>query len=161
MALDWSWQRSLFAQAHIGTCTLCPHSLQGLMIPPSAVKQWSSDTLSSIQESMTSSQPLPVPQNIHHANLSKPPIPHRPSDPNRLAPEDAFYTQSPQRQRYTDQYLSLDGASTSTDGISARHGLSTRRKLGQDRGRSRSRRGKGVWKKLLWVKQKDCMLLFS
>lgn len=80
----------------------------------------------------------------------KPPIPHRPfSDPNHLAPEDAFYAHS-------RQYGTLDGISSVTDGLSIRPAGSTRRRRGKDRGRSGSRRGKGVWKKLLWVKQKDC-----
>ncbi|KAK3172458.1 hypothetical protein OEA41_005780 [Lepraria neglecta] len=105
---------------------------------------------------MTPSQPLPASPSIIYGADNKPPIPHRPfSDPNRLAPEDAFYAHSsPRRQRHNDQYLALDGEVTG-DSTSVRSIGSTRRRRGKDRGRSGSRRGKGVWKKLLWVKQKD------
>ena len=109
-------------------------------------------------QSMSPSQPLPASPSIIYGADNKPPIPQRPfSDPNRLAPEDAFYTHSsPRRQRHNDQYLALDGE-VAGDSTSVRSIGSTRRKRGKDRGRSGSRRGKGVWKKLLWVKQKDCM----
>lgn len=108
---------------------------------------------------MTPTQPLPASSNINYGSLKKPPVPHRPfSDPNHLAPEDAFYAYSPPRQRQGEQYLSLDAGSTSVDSTSTGIGASTRRRRGKDRGRSASRRGKGVWKKLLWVKQKDCTL---
>jgi phosphatidylinositol glycan class C protein len=71
----------------------------------------------------------------------KPPI----SDPSRLAPEDAF--QSPPRGRRAPSPLGL-GA----NGATGRSG-EARRKRNKERGRSSSRRRKGAWKKLLWVKQ--------
>jgi phosphatidylinositol glycan class C protein len=71
----------------------------------------------------------------------KPPI----SDPSRLAPEDAF--QSPPRGRRAPSPLGLGVNGTASRGGEAR------RKRNKDRGRSSSRRRKGAWKKLLWVKQ--------
>ena len=107
---------------------------------------------------MTPSQASPVFPNISYDIAKKPPIPHRPfSDPNHLAPEDAFYTSSPShRQRQTENFLGLDGELASTNGGSSKNLGSARRRRGKDRGRSRSRIGRGVWKKLLWVKQTDC-----
>jgi len=98
--------------------------------------------------------------NVNYGIAKKPPIPHRPfSDPNHLAPEDAFYTHSVHhRQRQADGFLGLDGELASADGRAPRTPGATRRRRGKDRGRSGSRRGRGVWKKLLWVKQKDCRL---
>ena len=111
-----------------------------------------------VLQSMTPAQPFPAAPNVNYSTNNKPPIPNRPfSDPNRLAPEDAFYAHSPpRRQRQTENYLALNGE-VATDGSSVRNGGSARRRRGKDRGRSGSRRAKGVWKKLLWVKQKDCM----
>ena len=107
---------------------------------------------------MTSTQPTAVSPNVQYDAEKKPPIPHRPfSDPNRLAPEDAFYAHSPPgRQLSIDRYGALDSLSGVANDLSIRSAGSTRRRRGKDRGRSGSRRGKGVWKKLLWVKQKDC-----
>jgi phosphatidylinositol glycan class C protein len=72
-------------------------------------------------------------------------------DPSRLAPEDAFYTQSPPRRGRPPSPLGL-GA----NGLKPRPGSrggEARRKRNKERGRSSSRRRKGAWKKLLWVKQ--------
>ncbi|KAK4693467.1 phosphatidylinositol N-acetylglucosaminyltransferase subunit C, partial [Lecanoromycetidae sp. Uapishka_2] len=107
---------------------------------------------------MTPSQPSAPPPNINYDINKKPPVPHRPfSDPNHLAPEDAFYAHSPpRRQRQIDDFLSVNNRDVAaTDSPSIRAGGSSRRRRGKDRGRSGSRRGKNVWKKLLWVKQKD------
>ncbi len=114
-------------------------------------------------KSMTPTQPSAASPNLHYGADKKPPIPHRPfSDPNHLAPEDAFYANSPpRRQLPVDRYGTLDSISNVTDGPSIRPAGSTRRRRGKDRGRSGSRRGKGVWKKLLWVKQKDCKWSYS
>ncbi len=109
-------------------------------------------------QSMTPTQPSAASPNLQYSADEKPPIPHRPfSDPNRLAPEDAFYAHSPpKRQLPIDRYGALDSASSLIDSLSIRPAGSTRRRRGKDRGRSGSRRGRGVWKKLLWVKQKEC-----
>ncbi|KAL9071086.1 MAG: hypothetical protein Q9161_004425 [Pseudevernia consocians] len=106
---------------------------------------------------MTPTQPSAASPNLQYGADKKPPIPHRPfSDPNHLAPEDAFYAHSPpKRQLPIDRYGALDSISKVADGLSIRPAGFTRRRRGKDRGRSGSRRGKGVWKKLLWVKQKD------
>ena len=89
-----------------------------------------------------------------------PQLDHRPfSDPNRLAPEDAFFAHSPPRRH---REISLDGVSATTvvgERLGAsRGGVSARRRREKERGRSGSRRRKGTWKKLLWVKQncKSC-----
>ena len=79
------------------------------------------------------------------------------SDPSRLAPEDAFFAHSPPHRH---REISQDGASDTAvvderPGIS-RPGVSARRRREKERGRSGSRRRKGTWKKLLWVKQ-NCM----
>lgn len=81
------------------------------------------------------------------------------SDPNHLAPEDAFYAHSPPRTRRAP----ITGSSSLANGSdaagpSARTVTATRsrRTREKERGRSASRRRKGVWKKLLWVKQ-SCM----
>ena len=107
---------------------------------------------------MASTQPSAVSPKVQYDAEKKPPIPHRPfSDPNRLAPEDAFYAHSPPgRQLSIDRYGPLDSLSGMADDLSIRPAGSTRRRRGKDRGRSGSRRGRGVWKTLLWVKQKDC-----
>lgn len=68
-------------------------------------------------------------------------------DPSRLAPEDAIYAQSPPRRGRPPSPLGL-GA----NGLKPRGG-EARRKRNKERGRSSSRRRKGGWKKLLWVKQ--------
>ncbi|KAI9674036.1 MAG: hypothetical protein M1829_003879 [Trizodia sp. TS-e1964] len=75
-----------------------------------------------------------------------------PSDPGRLAPEDANYLHSPPRRNRSRAKPNL------TDQLRSdllRSGVAGRRsKVERSRGRSGSRRRKGVvWKKLLWVKQ--------
>lgn len=85
------------------------------------------------------------------------------SDPNHLAPEDAFYAHSPPRRRReavpgsNSLANGADGALLSARTVSATRSRRTREK---ERGRSASRRRKGVWKKLLWVKQ-SCMISLS
>ena len=109
---------------------------------------------------MTPTQAVPASPIIHNYSIDqRPPVPHRPfSDPNHLAPEDAFYPHlPPRRQQPVEQYSELDGDAVTTSIPSVRGGATTRRKRGRDRPRSGNRRGKKVWKKLLWVKQKDCM----
>jgi phosphatidylinositol N-acetylglucosaminyltransferase subunit C len=130
---------------------------------------------------LTSAQkpPLPPIPQQQIAPPSQPPFPpllhHRPfSDPNRLAPEDAYYIpQSPPRIR-TENHPSKVAAAKANGAIISANGVavgvppvipglkpvlslgSQRRRREKDRGRSGSRRQKGVWKKLLWVKQ-SCM----
>jgi len=113
--------------------------------------------------SMTPSQPSAASSNINYVINKKPPVPHRPfSDPNHLAPEDAFYAHSPpRRQRQIDDFLGLNGVAAAADSPSIRGNGSVRRRRGKDRGRSGSRRGKNVWKKLLWVKQENCPSCFE
>ncbi|KAF2106502.1 phosphatidylinositol N-acetylglucosaminyltransferas-like protein subunit C [Lophiotrema nucula] len=64
-------------------------------------------------------------------------------NPDRLAPDDAYYETTPRRAR--EQSLLGLGA----DGV----GLSARKRKEKDRTRSASRRRKGHYKKLLWFKQ--------
>jgi len=88
----------------------------------------------------------------------KPPIPIRPfSDPNLLSPDDASYARSPPRRQQgkTETYPELDGDAVGPDVPNLRGGIGRRRR-GKDRGRSGSRLGKRVWKKLLWVNQREC-----
>ncbi|PYH68852.1 phosphatidylinositol N-acetylglucosaminyltransferase [Aspergillus vadensis CBS 113365] len=81
-------------------------------------------------------------------------------DPNRLAPEDAYYTSSVPRARptqtgYDDSLRVLNGNSGTAASVAALRpppavpGVGSRKV----RGTSRRRRRKGAWKKLLWVKQ--------
>ncbi|KZF20447.1 GPI2-domain-containing protein [Xylona heveae TC161] len=98
---------------------------------------------------------------------SQPALLHRTtsSDPNRLAPEDAFFAHSPPRRRQQQQQLvdatqapkqlvsqGLSNGSSSTSAAAAA-ALVASRVRAKERGRSGSRRRKGAWKKLLWVKQ--------
>ena len=108
----------------------------------------------SLSTSMISFQSAGASKISHLGNsspsLSGPPF----SDPNRLAPEDAFYANSPPRQQREEVYSRSISSKINIGNESARF------RPNKDRGRSRSRRGKGGWKKLLWVKQ-DCMYLLD
>ena len=119
----------------------------------------SQDQYDGASRSMTPTQPSPASPLILYGTEKKPPLPQRPfSDPTYLAPEDAFYAHSPpRRQRQPENFTGLYGDVPPADGTSLKSAGSARRRRAKERGRSGSRRGKGVWKKLLWVKQKDCL----
>lgn len=91
--------------------------------------------------------PPPIPVDTHpNRTGSIPPEQERIPDPNRLAPEDAYFAPSLSRARsapvnYDESLRSL------------KPGRKDVRKLGGHSGRQRR---KGAWKKLLWVKQ-SCM----
>lgn len=118
--------------------------------------------------SSLSSIPPPVPVDTHPNRTpgSKPPeIEERIPDPNRLAPEDAYFAPSLSRARsapanYDENLRSLSGDGTVSTLRPARGVLGANpsrkdvRKLNGPGGR---RRRKGAWKKLLWVKQ-SCMI---
>ncbi|KAI9776042.1 MAG: hypothetical protein M1839_000645 [Geoglossum umbratile] len=73
------------------------------------------------------------------------------SDRNHLAPEDAFFTNSPPRwHRQPEPTNGINGVSKAD---SPRGPTRSRRRRDRDRGRSGSRRRIRTWKKLLWVKQ--------
>ncbi|TKA49263.1 hypothetical protein B0A49_12231, partial [Cryomyces minteri] len=77
-----------------------------------------------------------------------PQIHHRPaaSSVSHLRPDVAYHAQSaPRKVRKSD--------SVESDGADASAASAVRKKRARDRGRSGSRRRKGTWKKLLWVKQ--------
>lgn len=81
-----------------------------------------------------------------------PRLQHRPfSDPNRLAPEDAFSHSPPKKQ-------SELGAPNGQLSNGVLHELTrkSQRKPEKERGRSGSRRRRQEWKKLLWVPQIGC-----
>ncbi|KAL6713500.1 glycosylphosphatidylinositol anchor biosynthesis [Lecanora helva] len=105
-----------------------------------------------------SSVPSPhVPPETSYNIAKKPPIPHRPfSDPNHLAPEDAFHTHDySRRQQRAESFLSLDDElAAARSGLSKDVGVARRRRR-KGRGRSGSRFGRSDWKKLLWVDQKE------
>ncbi|EDN10804.1 hypothetical protein HCAG_07265 [Histoplasma mississippiense (nom. inval.)] len=105
--------------------------------------------------------PPPVPVETHPNRTGlKPPPPRRVlTDPNRLAPEDAYYAHSPPRFRSVvtnnhAAHLRLPAAVAAlrpppaVPGAEPRRAKEARRRFG-----SRRRRPKGAWKKLLWVKQ--------
>lgn len=105
---------------------------------------------------MTSYGP-PTTSAIHQNPVDGiPALPPKPfTDPSRLAPGDAYFAQSPPRlpgdvRTYTRPINGTVDVDNSNP--------SGRRRREKDRGRSGSRRGKGVWKKLLWVKQPKCTL---
>ena len=108
---------------------------------------------------MTSFEPIAASPPTHHASFSQPSLQHRPfSDPNRLAPEDAFLAHSPSLTRREKRFAELaDGVSHEARPYGSRDDGLIRRKRDKDRGRSGSRRRKGEWKKLLWVRHPGCM----
>ncbi|KAI4190556.1 MAG: hypothetical protein L6R41_000708 [Letrouitia leprolyta] len=86
-----------------------------------------------------------------------PPLPPKPfTDPSRLAPEDAFLAQSPLHlpgdlRTYTRPINSSNGNTDAPSSLA-----SGRERREKDRGRSGSRRRKGVGRKILWVKKPKC-----
>lgn len=90
---------------------------------------------------------------------SKSPEHERPlPDPDRLAPEDAYFAPALSRVRsapanYEESLRSLNGENASHIGSAA----ALRKKLS---GTPRRRKRKGAWKKLLWVKQ-SCMFIHT
>ncbi|KAL8772912.1 MAG: hypothetical protein Q9209_001932 [Squamulea sp. 1 TL-2023] len=92
-----------------------------------------------------------APPSITSIYLNRPALPSKPyNDSSRLAPEDAFFAHSPPRVHGEAQFkprLAHENSSASSNNVNGR------RKREKERGRSGSRRGKGEWKKLLWVKQ--------
>lgn len=125
--------------------------------------------------------PPPVPVATHpNRGALKPPTPQRPpSDPNRLAPEDAYYAHSPPRlrplveDRVAGPGVINNSSAAANAAVAALRPAAAalrpppaipvlgKKKRDKERGRSASRRRKGahVWKKLLWVKQ-SCMFAF-
>ncbi|KAJ5530604.1 hypothetical protein N7527_003997 [Penicillium freii] len=95
--------------------------------------------------------PIPVDTHPNRAPGSKSPELERSlPDPNRLAPEDAYFAPSLSRGRsapsnYEENLRSMNGESSAHIGSAA-----LRKKLG---GAGRRRKRKSAWKKLLWVKQ--------
>ncbi|TKA45672.1 hypothetical protein B0A49_11692, partial [Cryomyces minteri] len=77
-----------------------------------------------------------------------PQIHHRPaaSSVSHLRPDVAYHAQSAPRKVRKSGSVGSDGADASA-------ASAVRKKRARDRGRSGSRRRKGTWKKLLWVKQ--------
>ncbi|KAJ6031371.1 hypothetical protein N7540_002103 [Penicillium herquei] len=106
---------------------------------------------------LSSHSPIPPPIPVDtHPNRTQPPELDRIPDPNRLAPEDAYFAPSLARARsapvnYDESLRSLssDGTLRPPRGV-LDSGRKEPRKLGSTGGR---RRRKGAWKKLLWVKQ--------
>lgn len=107
--------------------------------------------------------PIPVDAYPYRAPGSKSPEERIP-DPDRLAPEDAYFAPSLARTRHApgnyDEGLSLSSDGTAVASLQPPRGAlgvdpsrKDVRKLGGGGGR---RRRKGAWKKLLWVKQ-SCM----
>ncbi|KAJ5111060.1 hypothetical protein N7532_001595 [Penicillium argentinense] len=108
--------------------------------------------------------PPPIPVETHPNRSPSPgsqaPEQDRIPDPNRLAPEDAYFAPSLSRARsapanYDDTLGSLNGEATLRPPrgvLGADPNRKDVRKLGAGPGVGRRRR-KGAWKKLLWVKQ--------
>lgn len=127
--------------------------------PPKKQLPTSSSAVSTTGEGPSRHSNGPTSTHKHSSSLSNPRAKHH-SDPNRLAPEDAFYAHSPPRRQ---RPFVANGASTGLDSAVVKdtlHGAllrgvngTTHGRREKDRGRSGSRRRKGQWKKLLWVKQ--------
>lgn len=108
--------------------------------------------------------PKPAPETSAHVSSSLPPLTRSTTlpanvrsaatDRSLLAPEDAFYQGSPPRkQSAAGDRLQKDlRTANGTSGDQARLPSRGRRRK-ERRNRSGSRRRKGTWKKLLWVKQ--------
>ncbi|KAJ5624386.1 hypothetical protein N7510_000695 [Penicillium lagena] len=108
--------------------------------------------------------PPPIPVDTHPNRSNPPELERTLPDPNRLAPEDAYFAHSISRIRsapahYEDSFRALNGDATAT-GIAALRpetallGANPNHKdIRRLRGTSGRRRRKGAWKKLLWVKQ--------
>jgi phosphatidylinositol glycan class C protein len=108
--------------------------------------------------------PIPPPIPVEtHPNRGKPQIRRLPSDPSRLAPEDAYKTFSPPRLRPVPE---LNGSAAASAAAAAlRPAVASLRappaippvaaRLAEEKRRAASRRRKQphVWKKLLWIKQ--------
>ncbi|KAL8714094.1 MAG: hypothetical protein Q9220_001822 [cf. Caloplaca sp. 1 TL-2023] len=104
-----------------------------------------------------SHQPSLSSSNIQEVFSDRPVVPPKPFiDSSRLAPGDAFFPQPPIRPYGEPKFHAgpIDGFVNSNSNSS--YG---RRRRDKDRGRSGSRRGKGEWKKLLWVKQPKCTII--
>jgi phosphatidylinositol glycan class C protein len=119
--------------------------------------------------------PPPVPVETHPNRVAFKPALHRTtSDPNRLAPEDAYKAYSPPRLGPLTESRPLgfsdfhDSAAASAAAAALRPAVASLRpppaipvaaRLEQDRKRrsaSRKRRQPKEWKKLLWVKHPTC-----
>lgn len=108
---------------------------------------------------MTPAERSPAPV-IHYDVSNKPPVPQRPyTNPNLLSP-DAIHSQFPPRipppPPEPEHFSQEDRDIVEGDTLSLGRSSRSRRRRRRDAGRSGTRRGKGVWKKLLWVKQRDC-----
>ncbi|KAI2786476.1 hypothetical protein POX_g08862 [Penicillium oxalicum] len=108
--------------------------------------------------------PPPVPVDTHPNRVSGPesPGPERIPDPDRLAPEDAYFNHSLSRVRsvplnYEDGLRSLRVADSGLATLLPSRGTLgadlTRKDAGKIGASGARRRRKGAWKKLLWVKQ--------
>ncbi|EEP75566.1 hypothetical protein UREG_00412 [Uncinocarpus reesii 1704] len=111
--------------------------------------------------------PVPVETHPNRAGLKPRPPLRPPPDPNRLAPEDAYFAHSPPRLRplnvpnnhpttnpdLLNRVIATPAAVAALRPPPAVPGTEPKvvRELRRDRGRSRRR--KRQWKKLLWVKQ--------
>ena len=94
------------------------------------------------------------PISIQDVHTSPPLVPSKPfADSSRLAPGNAFFPPPPPRLHAEAETIARTVNEAPTAGSSS---YDRRRKRDKDRGRSGSRRGKGEWKKLLWVKQPKC-----
>lgn len=141
-----------------------PHPSSPPPVPTSTKPRTS--TLTSVQRPAVP----PIPQPQLSTQPFQPSLLHRPfSDPSRLAPEDAYYIPQSPPQIRTDNHPNKVAAAKANGvaiaplpigpppvipGLKPTFSLSSqRRRREKERGRSGSRRSKGVWKKLLWVKQ--------
>lgn len=112
-----------------------------------------------------SSVPPPVPVETHPNRACGSKQQRALPDPNRLAPEDAYYGSSPTRSRtapddYDESLEPLSGDVPTPAAVAALRPLPAvpsadpnHKDARKVRGAGRRRKRKGAWKKLLWVKQ--------
>lgn len=108
------------------------------------------------------SVPPPVPVETHPNRAGGSKQQRALPDPNRLAPEDAYYGSPPTRSRtapneYDESLEPLSGNVPTPAAVAALrppHAVPSADKDARKvRGAGRRRKRKGAWKKLLWVKQ--------
>lgn len=134
------------------------------MAPQEEVQQ--SDSTNTTPLATPSLVPPPVPVETHPNRGQFRPPTRAATDPNRLAPEDAYKHLSPPRLRPLHEITGLNDLSASAAAAALRPAIASLRappaippvaaRLEQERKRNASRRRKQqprVWKKLLWIKQ--------
>ena len=108
---------------------------------------------------MTSAHPVSQsPVHTYNSN-HRPPVPSRPYSDSLLAPEAAFYTSPPPKKQQLSlhHYSEVESNAITSNHLGLRGGGSPHRSNVKSKRKSRTSKGRRAWRKLLWVKQRDCM----